>query len=229
MKQLAFLIIIFLVASCKEAPNYNIKERRHIAVTGSAEVIVQPDEIELEIKLKEYGSPKIQLSDIDKEFRETLKQHGISENQILYSNPDLYWYSWWHYRNDSYKQVSYTLKLNSTTDFLGLVQSLNFDGVHTLKVSNSTNKELQKLRKDIKIAAIKAAKDKAQYLLESIDEKVGKAITIVEVPDSRNNNWRGSQNLMSNVSIASSPSNDGLENVATIKLRYEVKATFEID
>ena len=39
---------------------------------------------------------------------------------------------------------------------------------------------IQQIRKDLKIQAVKAAKEKAQYLASAIDEQVGVAVTINE-------------------------------------------------
>jgi uncharacterized protein YggE len=88
---------------------------------------------------------------------------------------------------------------------------------------------LQSLRKEVKIAAMKAAKEKAAYLLESIDEKVGRIISVQEVSDNYSSyRWRGNQNLVSNVSVQSNRSSDEFDQVTSITLRYQIKAKFEI-
>ncbi len=232
MKHLTFSIAILLISTLSYGQNVNTDERRFISVTGSAEIIVSPDEIELEIVLKEYTSKndeKIELSTIEAKFNSILKRNKIDKQNVFFGNSDYYWYYWWNYRNDTYKQKKYNVKLNSSTDFLSFVQDLDFEGVNSLRISTTSNKELQKLRKEIKIEALRAAKEKAMYLLESIDETVGKVISIEEVPDNQNYYWRGNENLISNVSISSNSSDNDIENVATIKLRYEVKAKFEIE
>jgi len=233
MKQIVFVISILLLSNnLIKGQDVKTDERRFISVTGSAELIVSPDELELEIVLKEYSSNKnkrVELATIESKFEDILKKNNIDRQNVLFGNSNFYWYYWWSYRNDTYKQKKYNIKLNSSTDFLSLVQDLDIDGVHSLRISNSSNKELQRLRKDIKIAALQAAKEKAMYLLESIDEKVGKVISIEEVPDNRNYYWRGNQRILSNVAVTSNSSNDEIENVAKIKLRFEVKAKFEIE
>jgi len=50
MKQLITVCILFLFANIAVAQNLDVGNTRFIAVTGSAEVIVQPDEIELGFK-----------------------------------------------------------------------------------------------------------------------------------------------------------------------------------
>jgi len=230
MKKIILLLTILLVSNLTIAQNSEIDERRYIAVTGSAEVTVAPDEIELEIILREH-TKSTDLSSIESKFIDILKKHNIDidEKQLMLGNSTYYWYYWWrHYRKNTYTQKTYKIKLDSSTDFLSLVKDLDFEGVQSLRISNSTNKNLQQLRREVKISALKAAKEKAMYLLESIDEKAGKVISIEEMPETQNHYRYRNQNIMSNASVSISPGNEDIENVKTIKLRYEVKAKFEI-
>ena len=225
-------IAIFLISTLSYGQNENMNERRFISVTGSAEIVVSPDEIELEIVLKEYNDKddvKIKLSMIESKFENILKKNKIDKKKVVFGNSEYYWHYWWNYRNDDYKRKKYNVKLDSSTDFLSFVQDLNFEGINSLRISNTSNKKLQKLRKEIKIASIRAAKEKAIYLLESIDEKVGRIISIEEIPANNNYYWRGNQNILSNAVISNNTSDEDIENIASIKIRYEVKTKFEIE
>ncbi|HEY3386744.1 MAG TPA: SIMPL domain-containing protein, partial [Saprospiraceae bacterium] len=130
------------------------------------------------------------------------------------------------YRNDSYKEKRYSLKLDKSTDFLALVKDLNIKGVSKIDIGSTTNAQLQELRKEVKIMAVQAAKDKATYLLESIGEKPGRVLAVEEVSDYGYNNY--SMSKQSNMVAQTTPSGEEIENLATIKLRFEIKAKFEI-
>jgi len=230
MKRTLTLIAAMFIFTLAYTQNTSDETQRQISVTGSAEVIVSPDEIELEVVLKEHyitSNNKETLDRIEAKFKSVLKKNNIDQDKVIFGNSDYYWYRWWSYRNNEYKQKIYKIKLKSDTDILSFVQDLDFQGVHSLRISNSTNSKLQELRKEIKISAVKAAKEKAKYLLESIDEKVGRVISIEEVPDHHNYYWNRNQNIMSNYKTTNT-SNEDIDNIATIKLRYEVKAKFEI-
>jgi hypothetical protein len=242
MKRLLLVMLVLFAFQQIEA-----QEERFIEVTGSADVVVQPDEIELEIIIKEYysrdffkkGTQKYQLGDVSdgKEtiqqieglFFQILEQNSIPKSSVVINDQNNYWYYWWAYRNENIKRKRFSLKLSNETDFLKLVQSLDQPWVQSLRVSNTSNKKLQSLRKEVKIAAMKAAKEKAAYLLESIDEKVGRIISVQEVSDNYSSyRWRGNQNLVSNVSVQSNRSSDEFDQVTSITLRYQIKAKFEI-
>ena len=99
-----------------------------------------------------------------------------------------------------------------------------------MRIAKTSSKRLQELREEIKIEALCAAKDKAIYLLESIDERIGKVISIEEVPDNRDYGyWYQNQPLTSNSTLSTSSSATDIENIAAIRLRYEVVAKFEIE
>ena len=122
------------------------------------------------------------------------------------------------------------MNLNKETNFLKLVEDLNEKWVENIRIASKKNKDIQKYRKDVKIEAVKAAKEKATYLLESVGEHIGSVISIEEIPEN-NNYWYGNTNLLSNSIInhnATNNNDDEVKNVASIKLRYEIKAKFEI-
>lgn len=207
------------------------EKQRYIDVTGSAEITVQPDEIELEIVLKEYGGKlsKIALESIEKKFFRILEENNVCLENVAFGNASLYWYHWWYNRRTHYQDKTFKVSLDKNTDFLTLVKALDFQGVHKLNIASTSNKKLQEFHKDLKISAVKAAKEKADYLLQAIDEKIGSVISIIEVPQQVNNfRYRNQIQVMSNVSIKSGSNKNEIANVANIKLRYEVKARFEI-
>jgi uncharacterized protein YggE len=224
----SFFVILFNFSL--QAQN-NLDTRKFIEVTGSAEMTIQPDEIELEIVLVEYDKEKkkIKLSDVESIFYDILKKNNINTESIILNSSNTYhWLRWWSYRDKSYVSKTVKLKLTKETNFLKLVEDLNEKWVQSIQIANTTNKDIQKYRKEVKVEAVKAAKEKATFLLESIGERIGSVISIEELPEG-NNYWNRNRNLLSNSNISSiSEGEDAVKNVASIKLRYEIKAKFEI-
>lgn len=229
MKKISLtLIVLFLAFPWLMAQELTTDVPRYIAVTGSAEINVQPDEIELEIILKEYGDRpnKVDIHSIENEFLYILEKNKIPHEKVLYDNSSYQWYYWWGNRHEYYKQKIFTIKLDQSTDFITLMKDLDKVGVSSLRIVRTTSKKLQELRKEVKIQAVQAAKDKASYLLESIGEKPGRVIAIDEVAGY--NYSYGNIPSQSNVSSSARQTGEEIENLATIKLRFEIKAKFEI-
>lgn len=233
MKHLIIGFIFIITAQLSCAQSFPSVDKKHISVTGSSELIVVPDEIELEIILQEYNwvsNGKRDLLNIEADFLDILKKNNIDKKILVFSNTDYYWYYyWWSCKNDTYRQKSYKIKLSSSADFLSLVNDLNIKGVKSIRISDSSHKDLPKLRQEVKISAMRAAKEKAVYLLESIDEQLGQVISVEELPEISNYHWGRDLNMVSNVSVTYNPQGDDIAHVASIKLRYEVKVKFEIE
>ncbi len=81
---------------------------------------------------------------------------------------------------------------------------------------------------------MKAAKDKAQYLLESVGSTIGKLIQVTELDEDDWGWYRPAVSAYSNASISQRSLNAGGNDsgddpsMQKIKLRYRIKARFEI-
>lgn len=235
MKNIKTLFFLLFMLACiiKSQAQSNFDARKFIEVTGSAEMTIQPDEIELEIILVEYdkNGQKVKLKTVENEFYEILKKNSINTNSLtLNSSEAYYWWYWWSYRDRPYTRKTLNLNLSKETNILKLVEDLNKKWIESIRIASTKNKDIQKYRKEVKIEAVKAAKEKATYLLESVGEQIGNVISIEEIPEN-NNYWYKNSNLLSNSIMSPNSTNDNddaIKNVASIKLRYEIKAKFEI-
>ena len=223
---LCILTINWMVAAQSDE---NLK---YITVTGSAEMVLHPDEIELEIVLKEYGDrdiePKVELTKIEEKFFTILARNKISKDKILFNNSGYQWYYWWNYRDEYHKRKHYTVKVGTETDFMKLMSELNLEGIESLRIGNRTNVKMQEMRKEVKIQALKAAKDKASYLLESIGNVLGDVISVEELAGYGSEYVYRDLQAVSNTRISNNSGGDDIENISSITLRFEIRAKFEI-
>ena len=255
------LVLLFFFASSTIGQQINNPTPRLITVTGSAEMSVEPDEVELSITVyanrNDFDKKEQELSDI-------CVKHGIPKDQLNFKNSlgvnDWYhWYWWWHYRNASALSQTYKLKITSKLDFLSFVKDLNKNWIQNITISSTTNKDLSTYRKEVKKEAMRMAKEKAAYMLEAVGESLGSIVSVEEINADKNDKqfngrpyyspyyyWdnpyylgNGGMNggsSMSSNSVMSAPSSgggsssdpSGIGGLSSIKLRYEVKAVFEI-
>jgi uncharacterized protein YggE len=80
-------------------------------------------------------------------------------------------------------------------------------------------------KKEVKIAALKDAQDKAEYLVESLGEKLGPVISIAEPQFGYSNPVQYRE-----ASFAKSydAAGNSATDIRTIKIRYNINATFAI-
>lgn len=206
--------------------------KKYIDVTGLAEKTIIPDEIELEIILTEYtkdGQP-VRLDAIEKDFFTLLKKNNVDTQQVHLNNlQSNYWWYWYSNRNKVVKTKTYRIRISGDINFLRLTEDLNKKWVESINITDKDNKRLTEFKKEVRIAAIRSAKEKAIYLLESIGEQLGGVVSVEEESDEENVPWMPQVNLRSNAVLAeSTPETSEVGNVSGIKLRYLVKVRFQI-
>ena len=233
---LTIILFSFKYAICQDI---NEEKSRYIEVTGSAEMEVQPDEIIFTIKYSEYWKEefekgkeyadyvtKIPIEEIEKSVLTELADVGITKEQMTLS--DATSTNYWVAQGKSFrKSKTISIVLKDFTKINAIINNVKTKGVNYMGISELKNKNITEYRKQVKIEAIKATKEKATYLLQSIGEDIGKVITVIEM-DNNNSYWR-EQNMYSNTRLTNnSTTSDTEENVKKIKLKYEIKVRFEI-
>lgn len=229
MLPILVLLLCLSLTNCTYAEPIDIA--RTIEVTGSAEMAVQPDQIKLEIIIATKSGV-----DKEKEFLKILDKNGVSKDKISFESANNY--NWWWYYSNYYdrSQQKYVITVDSTVNSIQLMEDLKQTWVRRINVTDKTNSEIQEYRKQVKIQAVKAAKEKANYMLLALDEEIGRVISIVEINADLNKprpyyywNQNSSNNVVSNSVVSSNQSSQGtVKGVAMQTLRYEVKIVFEI-
>ncbi|MBD3907004.1 SIMPL domain-containing protein [Chryseobacterium sp. Ch-15] len=218
-----FLLVgIFAVGSLMNAQEV---KKNAIEVTGVAEMEVEPDEIIFSIGIK--ADNKNQLADSEKLLFETLKNNGVKNEDIKFKSM---------YQNLYSKTTKFTksfqFKVNAKTNVSKLFEDLNQKWVSNLNIAEIKNTKIADFRKTVKINALKAAKEKADYLLGSINKKTGDAIEIVEIEDYMSDSIMpvAYRSKMANVQLESADQSMdySFDNIENIKLKYSIKTKYKI-
>ncbi len=226
--------ISLLFISCGDGDDKTEIPKR-IEVTGSAEMEVSPDEIYMTFTIREYlgaGKKKVDLEVLKTEFLTLCKKVGVADSNISVSGysgherHDYYWYKRRKTEPDFMGSITYLIKANSSEKLDQLIAGLNEQALENFSLAKTSHSNLVELRKEVKTNALKAAKLKAEYLAESIGEKVGEALLIQEIESgyADYSNTRMSNNLIVRED-ESEPSTPSFEN---IKIRYEIRADFRL-
>ena len=250
MEKLIIIVNIFLFASAVNAQQVqpiftNNPFPKTITVSGSAEMEIVPDEIYVNITLREYqkrGDNKKEIETIKTAFLENCKAIGLPDSVISiisftgFNN----YYSFKKRKKDPDMQssITYQVKFKSSELMDKLVEKLDDEATQNFVIASTSHSKMTEFRRQLKIKAVQAAKDKGIYLTEAVSERLGEAITIIE-PDESNNtlafaNGFASNNAYSQTNLSfrdSSRSESGAEqeiDFKKIKLRYEVSVVFAL-
>jgi uncharacterized protein YggE len=173
-------------------------EEPYIEVTGTAEKEVIPDEIYIGITIREkyLNKVKVTIGEQEEKLKNTIQLLGIDMANLTLTDANAD-YVKIHWKNkDVLTKKDYTLKVSNATTLGQVFQELDKLEITDAFISSVNHSKMDSLRKEIKIAAIKAAKNKADYLLTAIGEQTGKPLIIketVENNSSSNVNFRGSR------------------------------------
>lgn len=223
MKLKHFLLIGLLTAG--SLINAQEIKKNAIEVTGVAEMEVEPDEIIFNVGIK--GDNKNQLTDNEKLLFETLKNNGVKNEDIKFKSM---------YQNIYAKTKTFTknfqFKINKKTEMGNLFERLNQKWVTNINIAEIKNTKIADFRKTVKINALKAAKEKAEYLLESLGKKIGNPIEIVEIEDYTSDMIVpvAYKSRAANVQLEAADAgvDYSFENIENIKLKYSIKTRYEI-
>ena len=213
-----------------------------ITVTGSAAMEVIPDEIYVNVLLREYqkrGEDKKELETIKSDFLTACKAANLPDSAISIVSYTGYNNYYWLRRKkkspDLNASITYQVIFSASKQMDDLVDKLDDEATQSFNIVNTSHSKITEFRKQLKIQAVKAAKEKAIYLTEAIGEKLGSAITVKEPeePGTTSDNIR----LRGITSVANSNSYYKLDNVSDksfeidfkkIKLRFEVDVVFAL-
>lgn len=229
MKKL-LLIATILISSCAVfAQADNQPKGRTIEVTGSAELEVAPDEVYLNVTLREYmkDKNKVSLTEIDKEFKKVLADAKIDLKDVAIEGASGYYdYEYWRNRKTDFLAAkTYSIKLPNLDKYNELMEKMGNKGIENAYLQRTDNSKIETYRQQVKINALKAAKEKAKLMLESIGEQLGEVQLIREI------NQGYYQPVMYKSNMAMDSQNSGGSapvEMQKIKLRYEVEVHFKI-
>ncbi|MGL6127131.1 SIMPL domain-containing protein [Chryseobacterium artocarpi] len=200
-------------------------KKNAIEVTGVAEMEVEPDEIIFSIGIK--ADNKNDLADNEKKMFEILKNAGVKNDDIKFKSM---------YQNIYSKTAkfskNYEFKVNAKANLSKVMEDLNQKWVTSLNVSEVKNSKIADFRKVVKINALKAAKEKADYLLESMGKKTGNPLEIVEIEDYTSDTvmpvaYKSRANSIQ-MEMADASVDFSFGNIENIKLKYSIKTRYEI-
>lgn len=188
MKSFLFLAAAFLFVNFLSAQNTPNPYSKTITVSGSAEMNVVPDEIYVQIDLSEYkkrSDPKVDLETIKTGFLQKCRSIGLADSLITIASYQGNNFNYWYWRKsrknpDLLANISYQIKFSDSKKLDALVDILDDEATTNFRIVSVNHSRITEFRRKLKIEAIKAAKEKAIYLTEAIQEKLGNAITVTE-------------------------------------------------
>src|SRR3954471_11243380 len=215
-----------------------IPPQKTISVNGSAQKEVTPDQIYVQVSLREYdkkGGGKIDIDAIKNNFLAACKSIGLDDTDVVVQSYQGWDGNYWWYKKkkkdnpDMKAGITYWVKVNSTNKMDELVSKMDDEATQSFGIAKTDYSKMEDLRKQLKIEAVKAAKEKATYLAAAINEQVGAAITINE-PNEVDNYPRP---MYSNMAMKQAAAEDNAAppmnvDFKKMKIQFDVNVVFAL-
>jgi uncharacterized protein len=155
----------------------------YIEINGVGETEITPDEIYVTITLQERpeNREKLGIEKQEEGLKSGIKDLGIELINLSLVSAEVDYRKMKSIKKDAIITKTYTLKI-ATAEMLNKVyQKLDKINAFDAYVSKVTHSKIQQFTKENRIKAIKAAKEKVDYLLDALNQKAGQALQINEV------------------------------------------------
>lgn len=175
---LASLMLITVIGSAQGPKNFI--DQNYIEVTGKAEMEITPDEIYLNITIKEVdnkGKQSVEL--LENKMFEVLKKLKVADNltmKDLASNFESYWLK----KDDIFTSKQYELLVHDAQTAGATIRELEKIGISNIGIDRVDHSKIEDFRRQVKVNAVKAGKEKASDLAAAAGQSIGRALYIRE-------------------------------------------------
>ncbi len=222
------LSVVFLYlthAKAQPSASQPLIEKPYIEVTGTAIREVIPDEIYIRITLKERERNTIAQQ--EEKMKSAISQAGINVSNLSLSDANVAYVRVGWTSKDIINHKNYLLKVSTATEVRRVFQELSSASVNEAEIAKVSHSQIESIRKEVRIQAMKAAKEKADYLLAAVGEKTGKSL---EIREQNNTTHSRQENQVENYRYNYNKSS-GLEKeleFSAFEVRYSIYAKFAI-
>lgn len=231
MKHLLLTLFTALtITSFAQIGEKNFIDQNYIEVTGQAEMEVVPNEIYLQILVNEKDfKGKQEVEQLEKSMIQKLTEIGIDvAEQLAIKDMASSFQKYWLRGAEAMSIKEYQLKVADATTAGRAIQELETLGLSNIAIEKVDHSEIEKLKTEVKINAVKAAKEKADALTGAIGQKAGKAIYIQEL---NNQMYRAQVSNLSIRGMAMMEKDNQAPNIEFEKLilEYSILVRFAIE
>lgn len=175
--------------------NDNSIKQRTINVNGHSELEITPDEIYVDIELREYtkkNGDKVDIETIRNQFLSAVKSMNIADTDVVVQGYSGWDGNYWYYQKNKKKNpdmkagISYEVKVTTVDDMDKLVDKLDDEATQNFYISRTSHSNMDSIKKELKMQALKNAREEAVYLASVFGDNVGDALTINDPNESSN-------------------------------------------
>lgn len=231
MKKYSLLVAMALFAfGLKAQMPIEGQNKPFIEITGTSETEVVPDEIYITITLAERmeGKEKLLIDKQEADLRKHLKELGIDPANLVLNSADADFGKVRKSNKDVLVNKSYILKVGGTDMIAKVYERLDKINAQDAYISRVTHSKILDFQKENRIKAMKAAKEKVEYLLGAVGQQAGKPLEIRELDNYVSEGpMYGKRYMANNMAIQAYSDAGGAEPEMSFK-KIKIRSSFQV-
>lgn len=190
MKKLSLITLLGLCYLGLFSQSPEMPAKPFIEISGTAETEVVPDEIYITITLSERmeGKEKLMIEKQESDLKKHLKELNIDPSNLVLNSANADYGKVRKSNKDVLVSKSYVLKVSGTDLVAKVYERLDKINAQDAYISRMAHSKILDIQKENRIKAIKAAKEKVDYLLGALGQQSGKPLEIRELDNYINDN-----------------------------------------
>jgi uncharacterized protein YggE len=171
----------FLLIGMAALAQTSTEPKPYIEITGTSELKIDPNQIFISIILEENtDKSKKDISDQEQNLIKALQSVGIAKENLVVTDVNAHYGKSGFMSKDVVNRKQFELEVKDATEAKKAFEQMDKLNIKNAYISRVDHTEIEEYKKQAKIKAIKAAKDKATYLLEAVGEELGRALIVTE-------------------------------------------------
>ena len=210
-------------------------EVREIEVIGYSQREIVPDELYYEVEISDYkeGREYIQLEELDRQFWKIVSELEISDERIEIDDTNSRKLEYRRKKSEVIRSKTYRIKFSEINDLDKFAIEVEKIKIERSGIADINYSRLEELEEELKIEATINAKSRAEKILSSIGEELGRVKQITELYQNGYQEYLLEQyltipRLVMNVERGMLGSDSGNVKFKKIKFRTTIKIIFEI-
>lgn len=230
-KVITLLCIIFGLQAYAQEGARNFIDQNYIEVTGTAQREIIPDLIFIRVTVSDKDPDiPLPLEKTETEIKARLTGIGVNLEKEFFVEDISGWGRRYAFKKDQYESViSYRVIVHSAKVANALFREMEEMNINKVDLEGFSHTEIEKLRLETKVEAVKAARHKAELLAVAAGQGIGKTLMVQEMePGAPLENFPGrSQNvLLENVRSQASGYESVKSDIETPFKKLYLSATF---
>ncbi len=221
------LLILLSLNTFAQVGEKNFIDQNYIEVTGKAEMEITPDMIYIKILISEKDTKnKVTVAELEELMIQRLKDIGIdTKKDLLIKDMASNFKSSLLSRKEIILSKEYQVIVHDGKTASQLFTEMEKTGISNVTIEKLDHSKMEQFRREVKVNAIKVAKEKAEALTLAIGQGIGRAIYIQEM-----DNFYGYPQVSNTVSFASAGNYEGQPEIDFEKLHisYSILCRFEL-